>query len=99
MILNKKPLALGEAKALVDDSDEKKLVRDYLKKFSKLEKKDAEKLMNEIRALNNPKLKEENIIKLADFLPTDLEDINKILSESGLSEAESNAILEITKKY
>jgi DNA-directed RNA polymerase subunit F len=99
MILSKKPTTIAEVNVLVPKGEEKKPIHDYLKKFSSLSKEEAFKLMEEIKSLNNPKLKEENIAKLADFLPKDLEDINKILIEAGLNEAESNAILAITKKY
>jgi DNA-directed RNA polymerase subunit F len=99
MILNRQPLSLAEVNSLVEKADEKTAIHDYLKKFAKLSKKEADKLIEELKALNNPKLKEENFMKLADFLPKDLDDINKILNEAGLSESESNAILEIIKKY
>ncbi len=99
MILSKKPLTLAEVDSLVQKGEEKKPIHDYLKKFVVLSKADADKLIAEIRALNNPKLKEENLIKIADFLPRDLEDLGKILNETSLSEAEANAILEIVKKY
>ena len=99
MIISRKPLALGEVAALVPKAEEKRPIDNYLKSFVTLSKGDALKLMEEVRALNNPKLKEENIVKIADFLPKDQEDVNKILIEAGLNEAEANAILEITKKY
>ena len=99
MIISKKPLTLGEVAALVPKAEDKRPIDDYLKNFATLSKGDAIKLMEEVRALNNPKLKEENIVKIADFLPKDQEDVNKILIEAGLNETEANAILEITKKY
>ena len=99
MILSRKPLTLGEVKALVPNLDEKLVLHDYIKKFSKLSGKDSEKLCSEIRAINNPKLNEESIIKIADFLPKDSEDINKILFDVSLTEEESNAILNIVKNY
>ena len=99
MILSRKPINLADVDALVVKGEDKKPIHDYLKKFAKLSKTEADKLLAELRELNNPKLKEENLIKLADFLPKDLEDVNKILNEVSLSEAEANAILEIVKKY
>jgi len=99
MILSKKPLTLAEVKELAANVDENKPIVAYLKAFSKLNNEKASKLAEEIKALNNPKLKEENIIKIVDFLPRDLEDLNKVLLDVGLTDAESNAILEIVKKY
>lgn len=98
-VLNKKPLTLAELKSYSKHFEENKVVNDYLKTFTKLEKKDSDKLIEEVRALNNPKIKEENIIKLADMLPEDAEDINKIFVEVSLSEEETNAILNIIKQY
>lgn len=99
MIIGKKPLTLAEVSVIVGEPEDKKPIHSYLKKFVKLSKIEADKLINEIKALNNPKLKEEHIIKIADFIPRDLEDVNKVLTDAGLSEAEANAIIEITKKY
>jgi len=99
MILSKKPLTLAEVDSLVPKGDEKKPIHDYLKKFCSLSKADAEKLASDIRALNNPKIKESHVIKIVDFLPKDSEDTNKILFDAGLNEAESNAITELVKKY
>jgi len=88
MILSKRPLALAEVDSLVQKGEEKKPINDYLKKFVVLSKADSDKLLEELRALNNLKLKEENLIKIADFLPKDIEDVSKILNEVSLSEAE-----------
>ena len=99
MILSKKPLAIAEVNSLVQKGEDKKPIHDYLKKFAVLSKGDADKLIADLSALNNPKLKEESFIKIADFLPKDFEDVNKILNEVSLSESEANSILEIVKKY
>lgn len=99
MILSRKPLTLAEVNSFVPRAEEKKPIHDYLKKFVVLSKADADKLVSELRALNNPKLKEENLIKIADFLPRDVEDLSRILNDVSLSEAEANAILEIVKQY
>ena len=89
---------MAEVQGIVKDLDGKEELKDYLKKFTKLKKDKAEKLFEEIKALNNPKIKEENIIKIVDFLPKDKEDL-VVLVDTGLSEEETNAILEIVKKY
>ncbi|MEM4259349.1 MAG: hypothetical protein QXS38_01120 [Candidatus Pacearchaeota archaeon] len=99
MILSKKPLTLAEVDSLVKKGEEKKPIHDYLKKFVVLSKAEADNLIAELKALNNPKLKEEHLIKITDFLPRDKEDLSKILNDVSLSEAEMNAVLEIVKKY
>ena len=99
MITNQKPLALAEVKDYLKDPEESKEMLSYLKKFTKLTKEKALALMEEIRGLNNLKVKEDDIVKVADLVPKDAEDVNKIFSDVSLSEEEVNAILEITKKY
>lgn len=99
MILNKQPLTLAEARTYLKPSETKRPIDDYFKAFTKLTKDKADKLMEEIKALNNPKLNEDAIVKIADVVPKDSEDVNKIVTEATLTEEETNAILEITKKY
>ena len=82
MILNKKPLTLSEAKVYAKPSEEKRQVDEYFKIFAKLSREKAEKLGEEIAKLNNPKIREENIVKIVDFLPKDSEDINKIFAST-----------------
>jgi len=99
MIHAKKSLTLAEVKDIVDKLEDAEETKVYLKKFTKLSKKDALKLKEELAALGNLKMREEHLIKLVDILPRDTEDVNKIFSDTGLTEEETNAILEITKKY
>ena len=99
MILSKKPLTIAEAKELSESVPEDKPIHGYFKTFAKLSKADAIKLCDEVRALNNPKIKEEEIVKVADILPEDAEDVNKIFVEASLTEDEIKAILDIVSKY
>ena len=99
MILNKTPLALAEVKEHMKNVEETKPVMLYLKKFCKISKGDADKLAADVRALNNPKIREETIVKILDMLPRDAEDINKIFLDVSLTEEEINAILVLIKKY
>ena len=98
-ILNKTPITLAETKDIVDKLEGKEELKEYLKKFTPLKKDKALDLKKNISDLNNPKIKEENVVKIVDFLPKDAEDINKILIDVSLSEEEINAITEITKRY
>lgn len=98
-LIEKKPITLAEAKALATNVDDKSPLHAYFKDFSKLTKDKADKLVESLRGLNNLKLKEEDIIKITDFLPVTVEEVNKICSESNLSEEEAQAVLNITKEY
>jgi len=98
MINDSKPLSLAEVKEYLKNV-ENPVMHDYLKKFCNIEPKEAEKLASEIRALNNPKVKESHIVKIVDFLPKDAEEVNKIFSDVSLSDEEANSFAEIAKKY
>ena len=99
MILSKKPLTIAEAKEYAKDVAEDKPIHGYFKTFAKLYKDKAIKLKEEIMALNNPKIKEEEAVKVADILPEDAEEVNKIFIEASLSEDEIKAVLDIVSKY
>lgn len=99
MILQMKPLHLAEVGEIAGELDENKDLKDYLKKFRNLSKEKADALREELRALDNMKLKEEFIVKIVDFLPKDAETLNKIFIEVSLDEKEIQQILEIVSKY
>jgi len=97
MILNKKPLSITEVKEYVKDVEGKEALVKYMKKFGKVSKEQHNKMKKAIISLNNPKIKEENIAKVIDFLPEDHEDVNKIFPEANLNEEEAKALVEIVK--
>jgi len=99
MIHSKTPVTLAEVQDIVGKLDEHQELKAYLKKFNKLKKDKSEKLKEELVALKNIKVKDEHLAKISDFLPTTAEDLKKIFVDVGLTEEETNAILEITKKY
>jgi DNA-directed RNA polymerase subunit F len=99
MILDKRAVTLAEVKEIVVNLDEKPVLNEYLKTFTKLTSDKAKKLFHELKELNNVKLNDEKIVKIVDILPKSKEELNKILIDTSLSEEESNAILGIVKKY
>lgn len=99
MILAKQPITLAEVKHIVDKLDEKEELKSYLKDFTKLSKEKADKLIKELESLNNQRLKQEDIVKIVDFVPKSIEELRTIVLDSSFSEEESNAILAITKNY
>jgi len=98
-ILEQREITLAEVKDLTKDLEDKKQITDYLKRFGKLTKEKVSAITEEIKALNNIKVKDSDIVKICDFLPEDAEDLNKIFIEVSLDEGEVNAILEIIKKH
>jgi DNA-directed RNA polymerase subunit F len=99
MIIEKVPLTLAEVKNYLLDADHERPVYKYVKQFAPLSSEKASQACAEIRALNNPKLKEDNVTKLVDFLPRDAESVHKICNEAGLSEEECQKILGILINY
>lgn len=98
-IIQMTPVHLADVAELAGDVEEKKNLKDYLKKFGKLNKKKADELAEEIRNLKNVKIKEEDVVKIVDFLPKDSENLNKIFKEISLDEKEANDLLEIIRRY
>jgi DNA-directed RNA polymerase subunit F len=84
-----------------DKNYEQKLAYEHAKKFSKLDTKKAEALIKELSSLEMRKLKDDQIVKIVDIMPKDIEDLKVILEKSTmkLSEEEMQKILEIVKKY
>lgn len=102
MIKNTNPLDMCEVKELLgslEESEKKKQIESFIKKFSKITQAKAEQLRKELTDLGLVKLKKEDIAKIVDLLPKDAIDLNKIIIDSGLDEEEINKILEIVKKY
>ena len=99
MILEMRPLTMVEAKKLSGDLEEKKELKSYFKKFSKVKEDKIKELCDKIRKLDNLKVKEVDIVKIADFLPKTAEELNKIFNDVSLDEKEINDILDIVKEY
>lgn len=101
MIKEITPLNMQEVKKTlgsVEESERKKLLESFIKKFSKIDAKKAGKMKQELEALEFLKMKAEQIVKIIDLLPEDASDLNKIFTDVSLSEDETNKILEVIKK-
>jgi DNA-directed RNA polymerase subunit F len=99
MILKMTPVHLGDVKELAGDLESKPELRDYLKEFSKMDKKKADTLLESLKGMNNPKIKEEYMIKIIDLLPKDSDALLKIFNDVSLDEKEINDILAVVKEY
>ena len=94
-----KPLTLAEVNSLVGELEERKELKDYIRKFGNLSKEDSLKLAGELRELDNLKVKEEHIVKIVDFVPKTSGELNKIFTDVSLDEEENKKILEIVEGY
>ncbi len=99
MIISMKPLYLSEVKELAGDLSEKPELNEYLKEFCKLDKKQSAELAKAVNDLNNPKIKDEFVVKIVDLLPRDAESVNKIFNDVSLDEKEINDILAVVKEH
>ena len=103
MILEKKAISLAETKEILEDIDteKSKKIKTFIKRFTKIKIENAKKLRLELEKLDLLKLNAENITKIIDFLPEDIDDIRRIFSgnDVNFSQEELNKIVEIVKKF
>lgn len=101
MITEKNPISIAEVKDILkeQDTDKAKELLGFVKKFNKMSGSEARKMLEAIKKLNIEKLKEEDIIRILDFAPEDVEDLRKLFagSDTTLDQDEITKILE-TKK-
>lgn len=99
MIKESRPVSMAEVVNLVGDSEKATEIKKFVKGFDVLSFEKAKELEEALRGLDLIKLKDEHIVKIVDFVPTDAAELNKVIIEVSLETDEVNKILEITKKY
>lgn len=100
MIKNVTPLSMAEATEYLGEEKESEIeLKKFIKRFVKLDDKDAKKMKVKLESLNLIKVKLEHIAKVIDFLPEDAESLNKIFTDVSLDEDESKKILDIVKEF
>ncbi len=106
-ILESKPVPMAVVKELLkkkkgeEMSFEEKQAIEHLKALTKLSAKEAEKLEEELRKLEMRKLKDENIVKIVDILPTTMEELKLVLSDAKVpfNKEELEKIFEVVKRF
>ena len=93
------PITLAEVVSLVGDSDKAVAIKKFIKNFNKMDIGKARKMKDALRALDLIKLKEEYIVKIVDFMPSDAVGLNKVLVEVALDGDEVTKILEVVKSF
>ncbi|MFH1823591.1 MAG: hypothetical protein ABH817_02660 [archaeon] len=97
------PITLAETQELIKgiETDKAKAILAFIKKFVKITPAKAKEVREEIKKLDIIKLKDEQIVKIIDFMPTDPEDLRKIFAgtETNLDQNETTKILEVVTKY
>jgi len=90
------PEALDYAKKAEGDHTD---IIGFIKKFTKLNKSDAEKLSKKLSDLDILKLKKDNIVKVIDLMPENEDELNKIFIDVSLDDSETKKILEVVKEF
>jgi DNA-directed RNA polymerase subunit F len=93
------PITMAEVVATAGDSEKSEAMKKFIKGFSKMDVKEAIEMKEELKALDLIKLKDTHIVKIVDFVPTDVSELNKVIIEVSLDADEITKILDVTKKY
>jgi len=100
MIKNNEPLSMVEVTEYIRKTKEsEKDVIGFIKKFIKLNLKEAKELRKKIEELEFMKVRREHIVKIIDLMPEIPEDLNKIFVDVSLDEDETRKILETIKEF
>lgn len=99
VIKEEKALTITEVINLVEKSTKEYEIKDFLKQFNKNTLEDVKNMKKELEELGILKLKEIHIIKIIDFKPTEISELNKIISDVNLDNDEVTKILDVIKKY
>jgi DNA-directed RNA polymerase subunit F len=100
MIKNTTPLSMPEAEEYLGDKKENEIeLGKFIKRFVKLDVSDAKKMRKKLEDLGMIKMKEEQIVKIIDFMPEDSEGLNKIFTDVSLDEDETKKILDTISEF
>ena len=107
VIIEKEPATMVEVgNTLKNRKDEhrnyeQKLVWEHVSKFKKLGVRDSRKLVEELRALEMRRLKEEFIVQIVDLVPKNLKELKSVFADtkSNLHSDELKQIMDVVKKY
>jgi DNA-directed RNA polymerase subunit F len=98
MIKNTEPLSMAEAAEFTKKTEELDMPG-FIKKFTKLNPKQAKELRKEIESLDLMKVNGKHTSKIIDLLPEDEETLNKIFTDVSLDEEETRKLLDAIKKH
>ena len=100
MIKNLVPLSMAEATEYIgEERDSEAELKKFIKRFVKLNDKEAKSMKVKLEALGLIKVKMEHIVKVIDFLPDDAESLNKIFTDVSLDEDEAKKILDVVREF
>ncbi len=97
-INEEKPLTIAEVISLIGDTEKTSEIKAFLSGYNDMDVETAKKLKQELEGLNILKLKDRDIVKIIDFMPEDVIELNKIVGESNLDSEELTKILNVINK-
>lgn len=99
MIKNSEPLSMAESIEYIKKDETETEIVGFIKKFTKLNAKDAKELKESMEGLGIIKIKSDYVAKMIDVLPETTEELNKIFIDVSLDEDETKKILDTIKKF
>ena len=100
MIKSTIPLSMAEATEYLGEEKESDVeLKKFVKRFVKVSHEKAKEMRLKLESLELIKMKSEQITKIIDFLPEDVESLNKIFTDVSLDEDEAKKILETIREF
>ena len=99
MIKDNKDLSMAEIAGYIKTKSNDTDLVGFIKKFTKLNAKEAKESRKKLEELDLMKMRPEYIVKIIDLMPENKEDLNKIFTDIGLDEDETKKILETVKEF
>lgn len=99
VILEERPVTMAEVSNLIDKSDKGKEMKNFIKEFNKMNVDKAIEIKEELKKLDLIKLKESHIVKIVDFMPKDVSELNKVVVDISLDAEEVKKVLEVIGKH
>ena len=108
-VISEEPISIYDLKAELEKikSRDKELgfraakVEEYLHSFAKADEKKIAELKKKIHDLNIPRLREEQVCKLIDIMPHDVEEVRLVLASYSITVTNENLakITDVIKEY
>jgi DNA-directed RNA polymerase subunit F len=97
VVTEERPLMISEVHKLIKDSDKEEEIKTFLSKFGKIGLEKDLGLKKRLEELDILKLKDRHIVKIVDFKPDSIIELNKIVSDISLDSEESNNVLNVIR--
>jgi DNA-directed RNA polymerase subunit F len=99
MIKDATPLSMAESTEYFKGKDGGTEISGFVKKFSKLNVKEAKELRKRLKGLDLMKIDEKHTSKIIDVLPENNEELAKVFVGISLDEEESKKVLDLIKEF